>query len=97
MRPFKTTLCVMALVSHLAVSTLQAHPGPFDDQNFRGRIAFSSDENYNDEDDWGAFPTAMAILDAFGLTEKLVHVDYCNTLKGNDQHFYRERYRHAET
>lgn len=67
-----------------------AHSGPFDGQAFKGRIAFSSDGNYNDEDDWGAFPTAMGILDAFGLTDKLVHVDYCNILKGNDPRFYRE-------
>ena len=90
MKHFVTTLCVMAILAQVTVTALHAHQGPFDGQNFRGRIAFSSDGNYNDEDDWGAFPTAMAILDAFGLTEKLVHVDYCNILKGNDPRFYRE-------
>jgi len=79
----------LAFVLLLSVSA-SAHTGPFDGQEFKGRIAFSSDGNYNDEDDWGAFPTAMAILDAFGLTDKLVHVDYCNILKGNDARFYRE-------
>jgi hypothetical protein len=73
MNRFTLTFCVMTIVA----STLFAHQGPFDGKQFKGRIAFSSDGNYNDEDDWGAFPTAMAILDAFGLTDKLVHVDYC--------------------
>ncbi len=97
MRPFRTILCVTSLLAQITVTTLHAHQGPFDGQTFKGRIAFSSDGNFNDEDDWGAFPTAMATLDAFGLTEKLVHVDYCNIFKGNDPHLYRERYRHAET
>ncbi len=71
---------------------------PFDGKNldccrqtsFKGRIAFSSDGNYNDEDDWGAFPVAVAMLDAFGLTGKLVHIDYNNILAKNDPRFYRE-------
>ncbi len=66
------------------------HAGPFDGKNFKGRIAFSHDGNFNDEDDWGAFPVAIAILDAFGVTGKLVHVDYSNILTGNDPRFYRE-------
>jgi hypothetical protein len=67
-----------------------AHPGPFDGREFKGRIAFSSDGNYNDEDDWGAFPIAIAMLDAFGVKDKLVHVDYCNILPQNDPVFYKE-------
>ena len=47
-----------------------AHPGPFDGNQFKGRIAFSSDGNYNDEDDWGAFPVAVAMLDSFGVKDK---------------------------
>jgi hypothetical protein len=81
---------VSSLLMHGAAGGLHAHQGPFDGRTFKGRIAFSSDGNYNDEDDWGAFPAAMAILEAFGLTGKLVHVDYCNILKGNDPRFYRE-------
>ena len=72
------------------LSNLYGHSGPFDGKNFKGRIAFSSDGNYNDEDDWGAFPIAIAILDAFGATNKLVHVDYNNILAKNDLRFYRE-------
>ncbi len=74
----------------LWASSLYPHSGPFDGRNFKGRIAFSSDGNYNDEDDWGAFPVAIAMLDSFGITEKLVHVDYCNILAKNDPRFYRE-------
>ena len=29
---------------------------------FQGRIALSHDGNFNDEDDWGAFPVAVACL-----------------------------------
>lgn len=86
----RIVFCIIALFIHLVAVGLYAHQGPYDGTSFKGRIAFSSDGNYNDEDDWGAFPTAMAILDAFGLTDKLVHVDYCNILKGNDPRFYKE-------
>jgi hypothetical protein len=71
-------------------SKVYAYSGPFDGKNFEGRIAFSSDGNYNDEDDWGAFPVAAAMLDAFGVTDKLVHVDYSNILAENDPRFYKE-------
>ena len=81
---------VTAILICLYSSTLFGHSGPFDGKNFKGRIAFSSDGNYNDEDDWGAFPVAIAILDAFGVTDKLVHVDYCNILAKNDPRFYKE-------
>jgi hypothetical protein len=80
---------IAAVVLLFAVNTY-AHAGPFDGREFKGRIAFSSDGNYNDEDDWGAFPVAIAILDAFGVKDKLVHVDYCNILPQNDPTFYKE-------
>lgn len=82
--------CALAMITHFSASSLQSYSGPFDGKTFKGRIAFSSDGNYNDEDDWGAFPVAVAILDAFGVTGKLVHVDYNNILAKNDPHFYRE-------
>jgi hypothetical protein len=81
---------VTAILICLYSSTLFGHSGPFDGKHFKGRIAFSSDGNYNDEDDWGAFPVAIAVLDAFGVTDKLVHVDYCNILAKNDPRFYKE-------
>lgn len=82
--------CAIALLIHWKNSNLPACSAPFDGKNFKGRIAFSSDGNYNDEDDWGAFPIAVAILDAFGVKDKLVHVDYCNILPRNDPRFYKE-------
>ena len=83
-------ICVAAIVIPLSGSALYSHSGPFDGKNFKGRIAFSSDGNYNDEDDWGAFPVAAAMLDAVGVTDKLVHVDYCNILLENDPRFGKE-------
>ena len=57
---------------------------------FQGRIALSHDGNFNDEDDWGAFPVAIAILDAFGVKDKLVHIEYNNIIQANDERFERE-------
>ena len=82
--------CTTAILIFVYTSNLFAHSGPFDGRNFKGRIAFSSDGNYNDEDDWGAFPVAIAMLDSFGVTDRLVHVDYCNILAKNDPRFYSE-------
>lgn len=79
-----------AILIFFSSSNLYSNSGPFDGRNFKGRIAFSSDGNYNDEDDWGAFPVAVAMLDSFGVTDKLVHVDYSNILAKNDPRFYRE-------
>ncbi|OHB77012.1 MAG: hypothetical protein A2Z25_22510 [Planctomycetes bacterium RBG_16_55_9] len=90
MKHYIQITCVLAIMSHFCASDLHAHAGPFDGKNVTGRIAFSSDGNCNDEDDWGAFPVAVAILDAFGLTGKLVHVDYCNIMPRNDPRFYKE-------
>ena len=74
----------LILLAACLAPNLYADPGPFDGTAFRGRIAFSSDGNFNDEDDWGAFPVAAAMLDAFGVTSKLVHVDYNNILAENN-------------
>ena len=90
MKSYVRIVCVTAIIIHLFPPILDARSGPFDGKNFKGRIAFSSDGNYNDEDDWGAFPVAIAILDAFGVTDKLVHVDYSNILAKNDPRFHRE-------
>lgn len=74
----------------LCATNLYSHSGPFDGKAFKGRIAFSSDGNYNDEDDWGAFPIAIAMLHGFGVKGRLAHVDYNNILPENDPRFYRE-------
>jgi len=86
----RVTIASAVLIFLFSASSAHCHAGPFDGKDFRGRIAFSHDGNFNDEDDWGAFPVAVAILDAFGATGKLVHVDYSNILTGNDPRFYRE-------
>jgi hypothetical protein len=86
----KTGGVTAVLIILLWASVLYPHAGPFDGKTFKGRIAFSHDGNYNDEDDWGAFPVAIAILDVFGVSGKLVHVDYCNILAENDPRFYEE-------
>ena len=90
MRYCKTIAWGAVVFVLLLAANTYAHPGPFDGKEFKGRIAFSSDGNYNDEDDWGAFPVAVAMIDAFGVTDKLVHVDYCNILPKNDPRFYNE-------
>jgi len=64
------------IITLLTVSNLYAHSGPFNGQTFKGRIAYSADGNYNDEDDWGASPVALAIFAEFGVKDKLVHFDY---------------------
>ncbi|WP_418263680.1 hypothetical protein [Flavobacterium faecale] len=50
----------------------------------KGRIAFSSDGNLHDSDDWGATAFSLAFLHYAGLKEKFVHYDYNNHL-GNSR------------
>ena len=76
MKNYWKTACAAAIIMHLSVSILYPHSGPFDGQTFKGRIAYSADGNYNDEDDWGASPVALAIFAQFGVKDKLVHFDY---------------------
>ena len=49
---------------------------PWEKGNFKGRIAYSADGNYNDEDDWAASAVALAIFAEYGVKDKLVHFDY---------------------
>jgi hypothetical protein len=76
MKHYWKTSCAVAIIMHLSVSNLYPHSGPFDGQTFKGRIAYSADGNYNDEDDWGASPVALAIFAECGVKDKLVHFDY---------------------
>ena len=82
---------LVCLLAALAVSTLlpAASARPWEKGVFKGRIAHSADGNANDEDDWGAFPAAFAIIDAFGQMDRVVHIDYNNILHHNDARFYR--------
>src|SRR5262245_22143498 len=61
-------------------SNLFSSAGPFDGKNFRGRIAYSSDGNHNDPDDWASSPIVLALFGEFGVKEKLVHFDYNSIL-----------------
>lgn len=85
----KPTFVTLAIVSLLSIAwSSQARPyGP---DGFQGRIGLSHDGNFNDEDDWGAFPVMLAIFDAFGVTDKLVHIEYNNIIQDNDERFERE-------
>lgn len=76
MKHYWKTACAAVIIMHLSVSNLYPHSGPFDGQTFKGRIAYSADGNYNDEDDWGASPVALAIFAECGVKDKLVHFDY---------------------
>jgi hypothetical protein len=69
---------------HLTVSRNLVNGAPFDGKTFNGRIAYSADGNYNDEDDWAASPVALAIFAAFGVKNKLVHFDYNSILTGTN-------------
>jgi hypothetical protein len=64
----------------LTASSYAIHQGPYDGKTFKGRIAWSSDGNHNDEDDWAASPVALAIFAEFGVKDRLVHWDYNNIL-----------------
>jgi hypothetical protein len=49
-----------------------------------GRIAFSSDGNQHDKDDWGATAMSLAMLHYAGLGDKLVHYDHSNHMGNNN-------------
>lgn len=63
--------------------------GPFDGQTFKGRIAYSSDGNHNDPDDWAASPVALAIFAEAGVKSRLVHFDYNSILPQTDPEWER--------
>ena len=50
-----------------------------------GRIAFSSDGNQHDEDDWGATAMSLALVNAAGLNAKFVHYDFSCHLGNNSE------------
>ncbi len=86
----KTMLRALVTVSVLLSTASHSLAGPYGSDGFQGRIALSHDGNFNDEDDWGAFPVVIAILDAFGVKDKLVHIEYNNITQANDDRFERE-------
>ncbi len=86
----RTLLQFLALLGLLPVISVCSQAGPYRAGGFQGRIALSHDGNFNNEDDWGAFPVAIAILDAFGVKDRLVHIEYNNIVQANDDRFEKE-------
>ena len=81
---------IISLIFIFQMLTISAHSGPFDGKNFKGRIAYSADGNYNDEDDWAASTFALAIFSEFGVKDKLVHFDYNCILPKTDKDWENE-------
>ncbi len=55
-----------------------------------GRIAIVSDGNLHDEDDWGATPLAVAMIDAAGLNDKLVFLGHSCHYESSDPNWEAE-------
>ncbi len=72
---FSLLLAAWLLATPLAYP-VSAAAGPYVDGRFQGRIAYSSDGNHNDPDDWAASPVTLAILAEAGLKDRLVHFDF---------------------
>ncbi|MFC2126587.1 hypothetical protein ACFLU5_17490 [Bacteroidota bacterium] len=72
-KKYITLLLTLLIIFHFDI---YAHTGPFDGSSFKGRIAYSANGNFNDEDDWAASPVALAIFAECGVKDKLVHFDY---------------------
>ena len=79
----KTVLAVWLLVLCFNVS-LFSGSGPYRSGDFKGRIAYSTDGNYNDEDDWAANAVAIAILAEYQVLPKVVHFDFNSILPRTD-------------
>jgi hypothetical protein len=86
----RTLLQSLAVFGLLLSISVRSQAQPYGADGFQGRIALSHDGNFNDEDDWGAFPVAIALLDAFGVKDKLVHIEYNNIIQANDDRFEKE-------
>ncbi|MCG8698107.1 MAG: thrombospondin type 3 repeat-containing protein [Bacteroidales bacterium] len=55
-----------------------------------GRIAFSSDGNQHDKDDWGATAMSLAILHYAGLSPIMVHYDHSDHIGNNNGNWEKE-------
>src|SRR5687767_12349499 len=74
----RTRLVFLAALLAICVSARAA--GPYENGQFKGRIAWSGDGNHNDPDDWAASPVALAIFAEAGLRDRVVHFDYNSIL-----------------
>jgi len=79
-------ICIVFLIPE----SISSHSGPFNGKEFKGRIAYSADGNFNDEDDWPASAVALAIFAEFGVQNKLVHFDYNCILPKSDEIWEKE-------
>jgi len=87
MKRYSQIACAIVILMHLISPFLHARTGPFDGQNFRGRIAYSCDGNNRDRDDLFASAVTIAIFNAFNVTSEVVHFDY-NSILGEDDPEY---------
>lgn len=77
MRALKSSkIWLLALVSVVLFASMETHA-------FTGRIAWSSDGNDHDTDDWLASPWALAMFRAAGMTEKVVYFGYNSHIWGS--------------
>ncbi|MGB4726323.1 MAG: hypothetical protein WBH86_02845 [Thermogutta sp.] len=84
-RTYFVSCVLVALLQGIAGSFVAtAATGPYVEGQFRGRIAYSCDGNYNDPDDWVASAVTLAILAEMGLKERLVHFDYNSILSASN-------------
>jgi len=86
----RTLLQSLAAFSLLLSIPVCSQAEPYRAGGFQGRMALSHDGNFNDEDDWGAFPVVIALLDAYGVKDKLVHIEYNNIIQTNNDRFEKE-------
>ncbi len=90
MRKLKNSFIICILCFFLPLTIKCQVFNPWGKGEFKGRIAWSSDGNYCDEDDWGASPVALAIFAEFGVKDKLVHFDYNNIMPITDKEWERQ-------
>ncbi len=80
-----TSVLVVACIAGSSASAIG--PTPFQNGKFQGRIAYSADGNNRDRDDLFASAVTIAMFQAFGVSDKVVHFDY-NSILGEDNPEY---------
>ena len=77
---FVMRIHLLLVAASVAAALPAAQARPFENGQFKGRIAYSCDGNHNDPDDWIASPVALAIFAEAGLRDRVVHFDYNSIL-----------------
>ena len=67
MRLQTSTLIAFGFFTLFLIEDTFSFSDPWENGEFKGRIAYSADGNFNDEDDWAASPVALAIFKEFGV------------------------------